>query len=234
MKVSITASVLIGLLGVSLPLKAIDVALVVPGTSNIWLAGQPNGATLPGPDVAPGQSPVNTGLNVSNGGSITFSATGTVGYPGEVAGPDGASTGSHGADFGLSGITNARWNALIGVFIDSNVPGGVAPASLDFGAAGLTQNFTSLSPLLNQVFFIGDGVTSGAVVQEFNIPNGATRLFLGTLDGFGWYNNIGQFNVNVSYPRGGGQPAGVPDGGSTLLLLSGGVAALLSVASRKR
>ncbi|HEY3242752.1 MAG TPA: hypothetical protein VGM03_05305 [Phycisphaerae bacterium] len=46
-------------------------------------------------------------------------------------------------------------------------------------------------PGLRQPFFIGDGLTgtgSGAV-QQFLVPDGATRLFLGTIDGCEWSNN---------------------------------------------
>jgi len=31
--------------------------------------------------------------------------------------------------------------------------------------------------LLKQVFFIGDGLTSGGVQQQFIVPTGATRYF---------------------------------------------------------
>src|ERR1700720_24062 len=41
------------------------------------------------------------------------------------------------------------------------------------------------------------GTGSGSI-QNFIIPTGATRLFLGTMDGYGWYNNIGSFGVTVT------------------------------------
>jgi hypothetical protein len=89
-------------------------------------------------------------------------------------------------------------NALLGVFLDASVPGGQAPASLD--ASG-SNDFTTLAPLLRQVFFIGDGLTgtgTGAV-QRFTVPAGATRLALGSSDALGGNsNNTGQFNVTVS------------------------------------
>jgi hypothetical protein len=49
----------------------------------------------------------------------------------------------------------------------------------------LGRNFSSLAPELQQTFYIGDGLTgegSGAV-QSFLVPDTATRLFLGFLDG---------------------------------------------------
>jgi hypothetical protein len=47
------------------------------------------------------------------------------------------------------------------------------------------------------LFFIGDGMTSLMALQSFIAPTGSTRLFLGTMDGFGWFNNAGQFTVSA-------------------------------------
>ncbi len=71
-----------------------------------------------------------------------------------------------------------------------------APAGLNFGSEA-SRNFTTLSPQLKQVFFIGDGRTASNVVQQFVAPVGATRLFLGTMDGIEWNNNTGSFSVLV-------------------------------------
>ena len=73
------------------------------------------------------------------------------------------------------------------------------------------------------MFFIGDGMGTGGV-QEFVVPVGATRLFMGGMDGFGWYNNTGSFEVsatNLSTPAV-PLPAGLP-----LLLTAFGATALL-------
>ena len=90
-------------------------------------------------------------------------------------------------------------DALIGVFLDGSTPSGQPPAALD--ATGSNGSFAALSPLLRQIFFIGDGLTgtgSGAV-QRFTVPAGATRLFLGSSDGYGGnFENTGQFTVVVS------------------------------------
>jgi hypothetical protein len=91
----------------------------------------------------------------------------------------------------------APWDALTGVFLGPGVPGGTAPAGLD---SSVTGSLPTLSPLLQQVFFIGDGLTgtgSGAV-QRFVVPQGATRLFLASSDDFGNNNNTGQFEVVIS------------------------------------
>ena len=66
--------------------------------------------------------------------------------------------------------------------------------------AGLGTTFTTLCPSLKQVFYIGDGLSgSGAgTAQQFVIPAGATRLFLGTVDGHEWSSNSGSFSVSAS------------------------------------
>jgi hypothetical protein len=61
-----------------------------------------------------------------------------------------------------------------------------------------SRDYLALYPLLQQVFFMGDGVTSALAAQTIIAPAGATRLFLGTMDGYGWANNIGAFEVTLS------------------------------------
>lgn len=97
--------------------------------------------------------------------------------------------------------------------------GQATPAQLDFGA-GL--GFTSLSPGIGQIFFIGDGLTSDSnagdfsgQVQQFVVPVGATRLYLGRVDGFGWYNNVGSFDVTVT------NVSAIPEPGTYGLMLAG-------------
>src|SRR5262249_39763270 len=97
----------------------------------------------------------------------------------------------------LSGLSAAA-NALIGVFLDDQMPGASEqpPPSLDERSA---TDFTTLSPLLRQVFFIGDGLTGTGSRQQFVVPPGAPRLFLGSNDVAGANNNnTGQFAVLVS------------------------------------
>ena len=80
------------------------------------------------------------------------------------------------------------------------------------------------------MFFIGNGLTGdtaagdlGGQVQQFVVPAGATRLFLGTSDGYEWNNNGGAFNVTV---------AAVPEAAAVLMGLSGVLTVLL--AGRRR
>jgi hypothetical protein len=85
------------------------------------------------------------------------------------------------ADQSISGIQAPVDGFLAGVFEDGP-PSGNPPATLDFTTIG--TNFTSLSPLLYQLFFIGDGLTGDGTgaVQRFFVPPGATTLYLGIPD----------------------------------------------------
>jgi hypothetical protein len=187
----------------------------VPGTSNPYLSGLPNGFACCSGDVAPAQSPVQVvSIPVTPGQVLTFSATGAVYFEGSVPllPPDGGFIFTTASSDGISGAT---WpaSALVGVFLDDSLPTATAaPADLDFSGSGVGTSFTTLSPALKQVFFIGDGRTgsgSGAV-QHFVVPAGATRLFLGVADGVGWFNNPGSFDVTVAVlGTGPGAPAAI-------------------------
>ena len=94
---------------------------------------------------------------------------------------------------------------LSGVFLDNTDPINLtAPASLDFSSTSLGRSFSSLTPELQQTFFIGDGLTGegSGTIQSFLVPDGATRLFLGIVDGAyfvggpDYYdNNVGSFSA---------------------------------------
>jgi hypothetical protein len=174
----------------------------VPGFANPYLAGMPNGTTAPGGDSAPNQSPLLvTGLNINQASYLSFSATGSASYNNsDYYGPDGGlylgGFFSRGSENGISGL-RVTVSALIGVFLDSQLPT-TTPAPNDLNFEVLTRDFSTLSPELKQVFFIGDGMTNSSVIQKFYVPNGATRLFLGTADGFGWFNNDGGFSTDIT------------------------------------
>jgi hypothetical protein len=175
--------------------------------ADIWLAGQPNGTILSAGwasnDVAPVNSPV--AVSVVAGRTLSILATGgtsNVSSPCAGATPDGCGISDlsgfgHGPKNGLSSLVVPA-NALVGVFVGGDVPSGTVPEGLVMLAP---NDFSTLSPLLQQTFFIGDGLTgtgSGAV-QQVVVPTGATRLFLGSSDAEGAnYDNFGQFMVTVS------------------------------------
>lgn len=210
--------------------SASSVTVSVPGSSNPFLSAQPGGTSCCSGDSAPAESPILATTNLTAGSVLTFSATGGANYGGGTPsnGADGDNDGTNYtyrfsmvADYGtgLAGAQNVNVDGLVGVFL-SGVPLGAAPTPLDFaGSGGSTGlDFTSLSPGLNQIFWIGDGLTglgTGAV-QTFIVPTGATALYLGTVDGFGWYNNSGVITATIN-----GLSGGVPEPSAWALMMVG-------------
>ena len=127
--------------------------------------------------------------------ALTIAATGGTAYgPGyPILAPDGGELAS--AYFGARGGIST-WNlpvdSLIGIFLGDQV--GPAPGPY---SAPLDQ--PDVTPALGQVFFIGDGLIghSSGAPQNFVVPEGATRLFLASTDGYGWFDNTGSFRVDV-------------------------------------
>ena len=139
--------------------------LIVQATDDIYAAGH---STLP-LTLFPGSFPVSESFSAGPNQVLTFSSvTGMVGCNFVITnGPDGTcfpmtntTVTSYG---GLSGISVYQANMfLVGVFLDNTEPSGLGPPilSYDYGTAG-SSNTTdpSFSPALDQVFFIGDGLT---------------------------------------------------------------------------
>ena len=174
--------------------------IVVKGTANPYLAGQPSGTTCCSGDTAPDESPTLALSGLSAGETLTFKATGGFNYQGGAVAPtaDGFTSEpfSMTADYntGVSGPANTFTAGLVGVFTDGTQPSGTAPAPLQN-----TVSFKKLAPGLNQIFWIGDGLTgtgTGAR-QKFTVPAGATTLYLGSSDGSGWYDNVGTVKVTI-------------------------------------
>ncbi|MEV0567560.1 hypothetical protein [Dactylosporangium sp. NPDC050588] len=102
---------------------------------------------------------------------------------GATAGPDGWSGGGTVQIQSLDGIVGADIPGgpacgltLNGVFTGGTVPPVPAPARLDFAAAS-GVGFTSIRPVVGQVFFVGDGLTGtgGGERQQFIVPTGAEK-----------------------------------------------------------
>lgn len=147
--------------------------------------------------VTAGGISVQPGVSISfdgiNGGANNFQST-TL-YDGD--GNSGWIVSNYkGNENGMSDL-KAPINSVVAVFLDDNSPSsGSTPSKLDFSTAE-SRDFTTLKPALKQPFFIGDGRTSGGEVQRFIPPAGATRLFIGTMDGYEWNNNTGGFVVTA-------------------------------------
>jgi hypothetical protein len=175
----------------------------VPGTANPFYAGRhatgPTGANDDGsvPPRVPGTFPAGTviGFKVSGGASYVSSCC----DPLDGDGP--FSMTSLDSATGIAGLDGGRPSSLVGVFLGNGVPRPPAPARLNFdpNSGGVDITFKQLSPALNQMFFIGDGLTGSGKGQRqrFTVPAGATRLFLAVDDGFGWYDNSGTITVKV-------------------------------------
>lgn len=165
------------------------------------------------------QSPPMIPLPVKEGDIIQFdgAAVGTVRHDpnlpffnpdGELAdiGHNNNTTGDAGsksaAMYNENGIADtwAPINALVGVFTgDDNPKNTATPANLDFRTPE-SRDFSQLSPLNKQIFFIGDGVNGAGMRQSFVVPKGATKLFLATWDFYEWNNNAGYRMVKIQRP----------------------------------
>jgi|ERR1035438_677885 hypothetical protein len=185
--------------------------VIVVATTDIWLAGQPDGASVTGyfgSDTAPANSPVSVG---AVGGTVyTFSITGYT--PVSVDGVCFDSNADAGAccadEFSDSpgsansiSLAHLSAGALVGVFVAAGGPSGPTPPALDFSGSGIGTSFASLSPLLDQLFFIGEGLTGTGTgdVQQFVAPADATELYLAVADSVGASgNNSDSISVDVS------------------------------------
>ncbi|MEG4292504.1 hypothetical protein Q5692_26720 [Microcoleus sp. C2C3] len=183
------------------PVKAAQ--LTITGNSNIFGAGKIS-APAPGGGTG-GQLPPLYNFAAAPGQVLTFSnISGIVNYG---ASPETSNASGDGRPYfsgtnilsygGISGIRNdSGLGFLVGVFLNDSEPTGSGPSPLNF-----TNNtsFAELSPLLNQTFFIGDGLTgsgSGSI-QRFLVPEQATRLFLGFADAGSVQGLPGTYNDNT-------------------------------------
>jgi hypothetical protein len=180
-------------------------AVNVRSTANPYLAGMPNGTTARVGDSAPSESPVLVELSLDHAVAFSFTASGLVEHaqfdPPEFYPPGGSNLTSHqgGAEHGISDIT-APMNSLLGLFLGDERPDRTRPPK-PFKRRGSGANSLTISPELKQVFFIGSGTTKEGARRRYLVPTGATRLYLGVMDGYEWNNNQGSFFVNVSVER---------------------------------
>lgn len=226
----------IGFAAASLSAAAFAEVVVIDGRTNILSAGYADLSAFTAANVWEPGVLATTSISVWGGATVNFNSVQMGGSP--QWGPDGYDIVANGDYYqvnvstpltSISGIRANRDGFFAGVFLADGVPSGTAPAALDFrnvNKGGMGIDFASLSPVLNQVFFVGDGRTGLGALQNFVAPVGATRLFLGSLDawytstGAAWGDNPWTFTADVSV---------VPAPGAAALL-----AAAALVGSRRR
>ncbi len=185
-------------------------AFTVNGKANIYAAGQ---------SVAPdGELPYEIDFNPQEAQAVEFSSvTGTVSNGSANGGPDGSLWNGDPNVVGimiessnnLSTIAFLkRFAFMTGVFLGASAAAPPAPHGLIFTNA---DQFETLSPLVAQTFFIGDGLTGtgNGATQIFVIPEGASRLFIGIADACNvksfarpscYFDNSGSFTGKITFP----------------------------------
>jgi uncharacterized protein (TIGR03437 family) len=167
-------------------------------------------------DLAPFNDPAQANIPLVAGQVLQFTSFGAIVDAAErqTAPPSGESINYNGGNYaGLSAITCPR-SGVMGVFVGPTLNrSGSGPAGITFTAT--IQALTNLQPLLNQIFYIGNGLTPQGTPRTVTVPSGATRLFLSYAN-YNLGNNTGSFVVTVS-PTSGTAPQITPNG-----ILNGG------------
>ena len=174
----------------------------VTGMDNIFASGLASAANVDPAGNGGGTLPLQ--INITGGAYQFQYLSGTVGA--SLGDPslmnlDANGTTAHTGDInpygGISGYDANQYFSLVGVFLG---PGGQpvsAPPTIDFTpTTGIGVNFTTLSPLIGQLFIIGDGTTSSAQTRTYYVPTGATELYLGFADCANFSGPCGQYADN--------------------------------------
>ena len=156
-------------------------------------------------------SPVQIAFTVTPGSRVTITNTSgstsydyqTPAFSDATGNTGGTGNTKNAAANGVSehGIADAYMplGSMNAVFLSNSLPDSIAtvPPPLDFSSQA-ARNYIALEPKLQQVFYTGTGTTSTGKQQSIMVPANATRLFLGTMDGWEWDNNIGGYNTTVT------------------------------------
>lgn len=170
--------------------------VTVPGTANIFGAGM---ATPPQPGGGGGGTlPVL--INLPSGTARVHTLAGPIGLidccsgiPG--APPTGGTSPSNINPYGgLSGFIDNHSTPLVGAFLADAAPSGAGPPTIDWSTQ---HDALDISPAIAELFYLGDGLTTGGTTQTFHVPDGATRLYLGTADAPGFRGDTGFYADNT-------------------------------------
>ena len=188
----------------------------IPSTANLYFAGMPSNTTDVFGCNMTNNAPYQVSIPVTPGTMLTFTSfTGTSSVvPGSVSytGPNGNSSYvvAHGQNWDgtmmypgpENGIADAKMpeDAMVGLFLDNNAPtSSSAPSGqVDWTQTSVNNQATYSNLALKTPFMIGDGKTSGGTVQQFMVPAGATRFYLGVWDGVDYANNGGSLQGTVT------------------------------------
>jgi hypothetical protein len=193
-----------------------SVSASIPATANPFLSGMPAGTTTIWGDTVYNAAPYQVpSITVTPGSFITFTSVGgtsTV-LPGYMSyyGPGGDTADAvwHGENYdgnpdsptSENGIADALMpeSAFMGVFLNDNAPNAnPTPATIDWTQPSVLNQTQYTNLQLQQPFYIGAGQTTAGTVQQFQVPAGATRLFLGEWDGVDYNNNAGTLSATVT------------------------------------
>ena len=188
------------------------VALDIPAKASPYLAGTGPGGKIAYERYSPGfgpeyiywneHQPLQVEIALEPGEKLIFRDTaGTVGHAGlSGVGGDGITDWivKQNDVNGFKG-SHLPLNALTGVFLDDNAPATTHGPPGAHYCIRADQEALVHEPEVKQVFFIGDGIrNSDSTLQEFVVPDGATRLFLGISDELGWWwDNHGTFSTTL-------------------------------------
>jgi uncharacterized protein (TIGR03437 family) len=144
--------------------------IIISAMANLFLADQPNGIGF-GSKIASSFTPYSVPPKVP----IAL----TAGQNLHIIPFEDATLGSQSSTKGVFGLsTLPPANGLDGVFVGDTINTAATPAGLD----GLVADQT-VAPLLQQVFYVGNGLTNKGLVKDFTVPAGATRLLLANAGG---------------------------------------------------
>lgn len=243
--VAFTGALLVSALAV--PLSAASVT--VNAADNIYASGQSSTDNVGGGNLPVGIAvPLGaTYIQVTNvTGSYTAANSGcasavgcvTMNGGGNFNDADGVGAGTptsmNTGTSSISGVSAPGAGELVGLYVASGGPSGTAPTALNYLPGGnASESASSYHPVLDQVFFIGDGLTGDGAgsLQTFYVPTGAKELYLGISDAGGYNGSPGAYGDNignyaVSYGFVGGvtpppPPSSVPEPADFVLLFGG-------------